>query len=186
MGMKKFTAIFCLTLLPMLAAQWVWAAVQGTLGPSSTMTLNVEIEIGREVRVFRLDPINLGVFDFNTAQTQGNDTFCVYDNGAAFPGMTYAISFNGTSTPGSFNLASGGNTIPYQVEYDDSQSGSNFRIAAPGVPLTGNINGSTGSGGCGSVGGNNGNVRITVTNAAAGGSPSGIYTDTLSILVEPD
>lgn len=183
--MKKFLILCGAAFLPFMAAQWAWAVTQGLLGPSSTMTINVEIVIGRELRVFSLDPVDLGVFDFTQAQMQGNDTFCVYDNGATF-GQTYRITFTSTNNPGNFELANGGNVIDYQVEYDDSQAGTNFRAAGSGTPITGNINASSGDTNCTSVGGDNGNVRITVTNAQAGNSPAGVYTDTLSILVEPE
>lgn len=183
--MKKLLVIPALVVVPALATQWAWAAIQGTLGATSTLTINVEIEVGREVRVFGLDPIDLGTFDFSLSQVQGSDTFCVYDNGAAFS-QTYIITFTSTNNPGNFELASGGNTIDYQVEYDDSQTGTNFRGAASGGPITGNVNGSTGDVNCSSVGGDNGNVRVTVLAANAGSAPNGIYTDTLSILVSPD
>ena len=185
-AMKTFFILALTVMASAASATWVWAVTQGTLGPSSTLTMNFEIEIGREVRVFNLDSVDLGVFDFNNAQIQNNETFCVYDNGAAFTGMTYRITFDSANTPGVFELVNGANTIAYQVEYDDSQTSSNFRTASPGSPITGNVNGSTGDTDCTSVGGDNGNVRITVNRTDAQGSPDGVYSDTISVLVEPE
>ena len=173
--MKKFFMVTGLGILPLCAAQLAWAVTQGTLAPTSTMTINV----------FNLDAIDLGTFDFALTQAQGTDTFCVYDNGAAFS-QTYSITFTSGNNPGNYQLASGANTIDYGLEYDDSQTGANYRGVASGVPLTGNVNGSSGASNCSSVGGDNGQVRITVLNTQAQGSPSGTYTDTLSVLVEPE
>lgn len=163
------------------------AIVQGTLGTTSTMIINVQIQINREVRIFGINTIGLGAFDFDQPQTQGESSFCVHDSGASFgAGFTYSITFTGANNPGAFVLQAGGNTIAYSVAYDDSLSGTNFRPVSPGVALTGNLNAAPSAISCIGVGGENGRTRITVLRADALGAPNNTYTDTLSILITPD
>ena len=168
------------------AAPQAYAVVQGTLGPTSTFIINLEIEILRRVRVFRLTNINLGKFDFSQPSQSGQDLFCVHDSGAG-GGYTYNITFDGMNTPGSFELNNAGNTIEYQVEFDDTNTGAGLVTATAGVPITGNTNASINTGNCTPTGAaDNAMVRVTVLNSAASGSPAGTYTDVLSVTVAPD
>ena len=177
----------CLAFFAAVAPLEAWAVVQGTLGPTSTFIINLQVEVSRRVRVFRLTDINLGTFDFSQPSVSGQDVFCIHDSGAAFPGYTYNVTFDGTNNPGSFELISGGNTIPYQVEFDDTNTGSGLTAVTAGVPLTGNSNASVNTGNCTPTGAaDNATVRVTVLRADASGSPDGSYSDVLSVTVAPD
>ncbi len=183
--MKAFILLFS-ALLGNMAAPYAGAVVQGTLGATSTFIINLEVEIFRRVRVFRLTDINLGTFDFSQPAQSAQDLFCVHDSGAA-SGYTYNITFNGTNTPGAFELDSAGNTIAYEVEFDDTNTGSGLVPVMAGVPISGNTNPSPNTGNCTPTGAaDNAMVRVTVLNSAATGAPAGSYSDILSITVAPD
>lgn len=99
---------------------------------------------------------------------------CVYNSVDA----NYRITASGSG--GSFQLVSGGNSIPYAVEF--KKSGGSYSALTHGSSAA--FNGAnTASVNCG--GSTNSTLRVTVTQAALDTAHAGSYGATLTVLVEP-
>lgn len=104
----------------------------------------------------------------------GNTNLCVYSNTAG----TYYVTL--TSTSGGFNLTDGTNTIPYSVNWEDSEVGA--------TAITYNMKSSRQSGDSSSTtcgGTTNANLAVTVDASDFALKPAGSYSDTITILVSP-
>jgi hypothetical protein len=154
----------------------VMAATQGTLGPTSTGTINLTLDIDPLVMVSNLGDINLGTFS-GAGNLTGNDAFCVYRNGAG----NYNITMNGNGTASAYTLASGGNTLAYTVDFNNG--GLNAMTAT--TPLAAQTGADTVDTDC-LTNGDNVSVGITVSNAALAAAPAGTYIGVLTMVVAPE
>jgi hypothetical protein len=152
------------------------AATQGTLGATSTGTLNISATLQDLVIISGLADIALGTYS-GTGNMTGQSTFCVYRNGTG----NYSATLTGDG-PG-FLIKSGANTLAYTATFTHgatpvaATSGTVMGTAL--APLSGNSTSQT----CG--GGTNGNISISISQAAAQAAPSGAYTGTLTVLIAP-
>ena len=172
----KYSRLVKTTLFALgVASSSVMAATQGTLGTTSTGTLDITLDIDNLMRVSNLDDINLGTYA-GAGNLTGSDSFCVYRNGAG----NYAITMTGSGAANAFTLANGGNTLPYTVEF---VNGGNNAMTT-GAALTGQAGANTTSDTCGGT--DNVSVNVAVDNADLAAAPAGNYTGTLTIVVAPE
>ena len=151
------------------------AATDGALGATSTGTAGITVSVPGLVRIAGLADLSLGTWS-GSGDVNGNDDVCVYTNIAS---GTYRITVTGNGAGNSFRAASGGNTLPYHVYWND-QTGTTGQVeVTAGTTLT---NQNTTSSACASATGNF-QVKILSTDLAV--VPSGGYTGTVSFLVEP-
>lgn len=166
------TSLFALT----FSSASVMAATQGLLGPTSTGTLDINLDINNLVMVSNLGDINLGTYS-GTGNLTGSDSFCVYRNGAG----NYNITMNGSGGSGAYLLNDGGtNNLPYTVSFTNGSANSMTASTA----LTAQANANTTSTTCG--GSDNVSVGVTVTNASLAAAPAGTYTGSLTVIVAPE
>lgn len=165
-----------------IGAAAAYAAVDGTLGVTSTGRANMTITINRELRISNLNDINLGTFDPASAPLYGSDTLCIYDNGLA----GYQVTLSSMNGSGVFQMQNGTGIVTYSVEFDDTGAGSNYTSVSEGVPLTGRTGATHTNDACISNGADNAAVRVRVTTAdVSGADTNGTYTDTLNLVVAP-
>lgn len=156
-------------------------ALQKGGGGQYTGFQNFTVTLPELVQITGLDDITLtGDFGQNIVTTEA---FCLFRN------RTGGISLTTTGlndTGNKFNLISTdlANLISYQVRY--SQNGGRLRRARPGRTLASNRTNFSGDNqrNCGS--GTNTEVEIRILANDTNGKPAGNYSDTLTILVEPD
>ncbi len=151
------------------------AATDGSLGPTSTGTLNINLTIPQHVRISRLDDIIL-VWDLVTDPLLGTDAMCVYSST-----RNYVITATGSGAANAFTVTDGTNTIAYTVAWTDDNGPANQAMLS-GVPLVGQ-SASTNSVNCNN--GDNSTVRVSFTAANMTAGPSGVYTGVLTLLVAP-
>lgn len=167
-----------LTGLAIALPAMAWAAAQGTLGSTSTMSMTVSGNLAPSVRISNLNDINLGSFT-GQAELQATQGLCVFVSN----GGPYSIVFTGQNDDSSFRVAdSYSHFVDYSVEYDNSGTGASYQAVSPGVTLS-NLSGASSSSSC--SGSTNANVRVTVYKASVT-SPTGSYADTLSVTVAPN
>jgi len=151
------------------------AATQGSLGATSTGSVDINAVIPNLAQISRLDDINLG--SWSGADLNGADQFCVFSSTRSY--TITATSANGTGA--TFRLKDAGtNFIAYNVSWTDSTPAvtalsSGSASAAQATSAT-SVN-------CG--GADNTTVTVNVPSANISSVPAGNYSDTLTLLVTP-
>ena len=156
-----------------------FAETQGTLGFTSTGDLNITMNVTDDLRISNLADINF--LDFAGADQTVTSPACVYRNGGA-PNTDYTITALGDGLGGTaFTITGAGSgfSIPYTVNYTDS---NNTAPLTTGVAYTAN-GAVTTNNDC--LGGDNGLISVTITNAAASSVPADAYSGVLTLTVGP-
>ncbi len=157
----------------LIASGSLMAATQGNLGLESEGSSIVTIIKQNAVQISNVNDLDLGTAAFLAADASANDDVCIFNSTAS-----YQVTV--TSTNG-MNLVDGTDMIPYAVEW--SANGGAAVGVSDGVPVTGLV-GDQASLDCN--GGTNANFSATVAAADFNAAAPGTYTDTLTLLVEPE
>ncbi len=153
-----------------------FTALGGDGSQTGSKNYQADIVIPELVQISDMDPVNLGTFD-GVSNLIGVDGLCVYRNQAA---GAYTIEGTGDGAGNAFEIASAGDVLPYQVEYDD---GTGFVTLTAGAPPANHINADTTAPDCG--GGTTADLRVTVLATDMVSAPPGTYTGTLTLTVAP-
>ena len=155
----------------MAAAGTVSGAEQGTLGATSTGSLDVSVAIADRVQISGLGDIELGDYGGEGA-LDGEDAFCIYRNGTG----AYQVTITSVDPDGTaFVMRSATESLGYSVTFDGTLVTSGQTISGTGNSV---------SPVCG--GGTNTTLRVDVAEAALQGASSGTYEDTITMLVAPE
>ncbi len=153
------------------AGGMVSAAEDGTLGATSTGSLDVLVSIADRVQISGLDDIDLGAYS-GSGELTGSDSFCVYRNGTGL----YDVEISSANADGgAFRMVSGtDNFLTYTVTFagEAVSSGEEIEGAGHSTSVT-----------CG--GGTNTTLAVSVAEAALQGAVSGSYADTVTMVVSP-
>lgn len=176
MSMSRVGTILTAVAFGAATAGTAHAANQGDLGATSQGDLTITLTIDSLVQISDLQDIDLGTFD-GTSDLTGSDNLCVYSNSGGF-----TITATGTGG-GAFELAGGGTTVPFAVEW------ANTSGAVTGTALTSGStkasNSPTFSGAdCG--GGTNTTVLVNVSQTDLGAAPAADYSGLLILQVAPE
>lgn len=155
------------------------AATDGTLGLTSTGTVNITVSTGDQIQIS-------GMVDIVGGHVVGSDfvgttPVCIYKNGAD---NTFRINADSNFAGGGFNLADGGgaNPVAYTVNYFDGAGNTTAMVENTDVAVD---NANDQATDC-SSGNAAQTFTITAADAALQAVPAGTYTDTLTILVTPN
>ncbi|NKB99880.1 MAG: hypothetical protein GKR90_15470 [Pseudomonadales bacterium] len=158
-----------------------FAATDGSIGYNSTGTLNVTMTVTDEVRITNLEDVNfdllVGVGGTVTSPA------CIYRNTA--PG-DYLITAVGDGPGGAFVMSGllPGPPLPYSVGFAEVTGGT------PGLPSNLFPNTPLPSTGAGTddtcAAGDNGEIQVTLSAAAASTAPADSYTGVLSLTIGPN
>ena len=175
---RKRMCLISLGFLPGIAL----AASDGTLGPTSTGSVNISITVPEQIKISKLADANLTDWT-GSGNKSKNEKVCVYTNK---PSGTYQVTLTGDGPGGSFVLTSPEpQELPYTVEWNDEPANNaNAVLASPGVTITGQTGADTTSNTC--SGGNTSNARVRIVSSEFNKVHAGTYTGNLSILVEPN
>jgi hypothetical protein len=154
-------------------------AADGTLGSTSTGVSTVTVTVPDLIKISSVADISFGTYA-GSGDLNANDDVCVYTNKT---GGAYRVTGTGSGAAGAFTLASGGNTLSYAVFFNDQSGTTGEQSLTAGTPLGSQSGANTSSLTCGGSNDANFHVRIVEANLLA--VPSGAYTGTLSLLVEP-
>ena len=163
-----------------LSATAAYAATQGTLGATSTGTADISVTIAEQFRISSIQDYAFGTYS-GTGNLTANDDVCVYNNGTG----DYRITASGSGAASAFTVASGANTIAYQVFYNDV-TGTTGAVQLTAATQSGVQTGANTTINDCSAGGLSGNVEVRMLQAALQAAPAGAYTGTLTLLVEND
>lgn len=163
------------------------AATQGTLGTTSTGSVNINV-----TKPARASITNLSDMTVTNWLTGGGDQVltndvCVY---STRPSGGYTIRASGSGVGGGFLLANGALTLPYSVVWNSGGVGA---LANTGTTLTPNITSSgltkasTTSSTCnGSTPGPTARLVVTLLAANLEAAADGTYTGSLTLIVTPN
>lgn len=177
----------CLFIYLALSTSSIQAATQGTLGNTSSGSVDVNIVIGRTIVIRGLRDFNFGAWNLGDGTLTDNDNVCIGKNDFGGP---YAIRASGDGDgfdPAAFTLSNGTDQIYYNVYWNDATG------TAGNVQLTSGLilYGQTGSffsflfnlfGFCVA----NANVEVEILNTELQAASGGNYTGTLTLFVIPD
>ena len=156
-----------------------FAATQGTLGPTSTGSLNITATIPALVQISALDDIALGTF--SGAAMSGGDDVCVFSNTGG-----YSVTASGDGAGGAFELtgATAAEPLPYGVQWATTAGATSGTALTPGTALTGLV-GTFTNPSCQAGAALNARVLVAVTADDLGVVSADTYTGTLTLTVEP-
>jgi len=169
-------------LLVSLLPSFVFAASPGTLGTTSTGTVNISITIPALVQITNLSDITLG--STSSFPASGNTTACIYSN-VASPLGSYYVTASSVNTSGSdFRVKdSGTDYIIYSAYWNNTSSPSQTTTLTSGTKTAQQTGGSAVSLSC--SGSSNANFNINFTAAQVQGAPAASYSDVVTIVISP-
>ena len=175
-NIKTFTKVMGLAVF---ASTSSIAATDGTLGTTSTFSYNVTITIPERVRISGLQDAAFGAF--GSSDTRINDDVCIYSNTS---GGNYDVTATGSGAGNAFTIASGPNTVPYRLFWNDVTGTVGQTELSAGTTLVGQTGADRTDTSC--SGGNNANIDILIERASVEGNPNGTYTGVITLVIEPN
>ncbi len=159
-----------------------YAATQGTLGGNSTGSIDITASKGEQAQITELNDIALGNWKTGDPDLIGNDDICVYSSTGAY--SVTVTSTNGDSV-NKFVLKDGVSEINYNVSWDTDTQG--VVGLTEGTVRTGR-NGDATSVTCANAlnGSTNATLAISIPAATMAAATVGSYSDTLTILINPE
>jgi hypothetical protein len=176
MNMPQVTKALAVAAVAMFAAGHAFAAGQGTLGATSTGSLDITLTIDPLVQISALNDIALGTYTGGGNMT-GADDLCVYSNNGG-----YDITATGNGSGQAFELIGTTENVPYTVEWATSAGAGTGTALTTGVTLAGQ-GGTFTTPDCG--GADNAQVIVTVDSNDLGSAPADNYIGVLTLLVAP-
>ena len=166
----EFSKFISITASIALLSMSNFAATDGTLGATSSGSLNITATIDDLVNISRLDDLDVG--SLSPSNLTATEAFCIYRNGTG----AYQITATGSGTGGAFAVTDGSIDLPYTLTI-------NGNAVAPGAPLSG-----TGANQTSIVCGATDNAALTIafnsTEIAA--ANTGLYSGVLTLTVAPE
>jgi hypothetical protein len=124
---------------------------------------------------------------FGTITNLGTDSIkaqniCVFSNTAT---SGYHVTANGSGTSGAFTLASGANTLAYQVQWSASSGQTTGTQLSPNVALTGLTSVATQQA-CNSGPASSASLIVILRSTALLSATAGTYNGTLTLVIGPE
>jgi len=177
----RYWKISAITLAAILSSvtPLAYGASDGSLGATSTGTSVISVTVPNLIKISGMADIAFGTYS-GTGDLNGNEDVCVYTNKAS---GTYRVTGSGTGGGGAFTLQSGGNNLAYNVYFNDVAGTTGEAALTAGSALNSQSGASTSSQTCG--GSNNANFHVEILSTNLLAVPSGAYSGTLTLVVEP-
>lgn len=163
-----------------------FAAVQGTLGATSTGSVTINVTKPARASITNLNDLTIASYIPGAGNQILTDDVCVY---SSRPNGAYTIKATGSGTGGTFALANGSNLLPYSVNwnYGGVNALTNLGLALqPNVTSVALFKAATDSSTCtGTVPGPTARLIVTILATNLDAIVDGTYTGTLTLLVTP-
>lgn len=160
------------------------AATQGGRGQTSQGKVNVSAEVPQFVKISSLDDLTLGTFTGESDVT-GDEDVCVWSNTGGYT-LTASSSMGGSNFRMETN--EGDATLDYNVAWAESAGAADFSQGTPLAAGSGqNFGSSTQFNGpnCGN-GGANSSLLVQIPANEQNNPTAGNYSDTLTLMIEPN
>ena len=163
----------------MLCATSAYAASQGSMGASSTGSLDITMDAPGMVRVSDFVDMSFDLATWDGVSPYGySDGICVWSNTGG-----YNVTATGDGPAGSFEISFGGSRVPYSVTWADQVSAADPLTTA--VALTtqqATVNSTT----CNSGADNTATVQVIFAATDLAMAIAGSYSGTLTVVVAPE
>lgn len=136
-----------------------------------------------KVRISALSDVTFGTIADFASDSFRTQSVCVYSKSP--PLDHYRITASGSGSGGSFELSSGTDNLPYEVEWSDVAGQATGTPLVAGQPLVAQQNTAT-IDDCSRGPATTGSLVVILRAAAVMGVTSGSYTGTLTLLVAPE
>ena len=164
----------------LMAPYQAFAASQGSVGATSTGSVDIDLTVPQLARISALNDIALGTWT-GTGGLSGSDSLCVWTTTGA-----YNVTATGSGAGGAFTLDDGsGGTLAYAVEWADTAAAGAGSAMTAGAALNGQ-NAAATSTTCNGGANLDATVLVDVIEADLAAASYGNYTGTLTLVVAPE
>lgn len=176
-SLKRYALIAaCALQMPAVAV----ASTQGTLGATSTGSVDISATVPGRVQISGLSDVAFGTVDPTVAASNAQNV-CVWSNTS---GRGYSLTATGSGAANAFTLTDGTNTLAYAVEWSDSSGQSAGTALTTATALMGLTSTAT-SPDCSSGPASSASLIVKLTAADLQAAVAGSYTGTLTLVVAP-
>lgn len=136
------------------------------------------------VRITGLSNVAFGTIANFTSNLSSSQSICIYSN-AKTPKDPYQVTARGSGSGGAFTLASGSNTLAYQVQWSDTSGQTTGTALTTGVALTNQTTNAAASG-CTTGPITTASLIIILPSTEVQAAGAGSYTGTLTLVIAPN
>lgn len=136
-----------------------------------------------KVRISGLSDASFGTITTLSADAIRTQSICVYSK--APPSDNYRITASGSGDGGAFTLASGTETLPYEVQWSDTAGQSSGTLLSPNVPLASQRN-FAGNDDCSRGAATTASLIVVLRSTNLSAAIAGSYNGSLTLLVAPE
>ena len=156
------------------------AATQGSLGGTSTGTVEVSATVPGRVQISGLSDIAFGTVDPAAAAASAEDV-CVWSNTS---GRAYTVTATGSGASNAFSLSDGSNSLNYAVEWAGTAGQSAGTALVSGTAL-GGLSSTATNPTCSSGPAASASLIVKMAAADLQAAAASSYTGTLTLVVAP-
>lgn len=182
--MRKLLSLAAVSALAVTLSNTALAATaDGTLGATSTGTVDVTLSIAEQFQISDLDAFAFGAYT-GTGDFDANDDICVYHNGDGSYQVTVTDDSGVTANAFAVDDATDTNDIAMEVRWNDvaGTTGESTLTFNTALAQTG---ANTQATDC-TTGGLSANLHVVLLEADLQAASAGSYDSELTILIEPD
>jgi len=179
--------VICFAMVSTLAASDVMAATQGSLGGTSTGSLDINVSKPARVRISDLNDLTLASWVNGDGPVTLKDDVCVYSTKAQ---GGYTVKATGSGAGSAFTLANGDSVLPYSVSWN---AGGVNALADTGTQLVSNVTSAKMTGAArdssscnGSTPGPTARIIVSMLETDMDAAVDGTYNGSLTLLVTPN
>lgn len=175
-SVKRLAVLAALMASPGLAS----AATQGSLGATSTGSVDISATVPGRVQISGLSDVVFGSVDPAVAASNAQD-ICVWSNTS---GRAYDVTATGSGAANAFTLSDGTNSLAYSVEWAATAGQTSGTALVPATSLTGLASTATNPT-CSSGPASSASLVVKMTAANLQAAVASSYTGTLTLVVAP-
>jgi hypothetical protein len=179
--------VVCFAMVSTMAVSDVMAATQGSLGETSTGSLDISVSKPARVRISDLNDLTLASWVTGDGAVSLKDDVCVYSSKAQ---GGYTVKATGSGAGSAFTLANGDSVLPYSVTWNSGGVGA---LADTGTQLVSNVTSAKMTGAArdsssctGSTPGPTARIIVGMLATDMDAAVDGTYNGTLTLLVTPN
>lgn len=165
---------------PFAPARWIGRILGG--GCLWAAAASAALGASNNVRITSLSDIGFGTVSNLSADAIQSESLCVYANTAT---NGYNVRAFGSGGAGAFTLASGADTLPFEVQWSPSAGQSSGVQLIPNVALSGQVTSATQQT-CNSGPAVSASLVVILRTAALSSAAAGSYSGSLTLVIGPE
>ncbi len=135
-----------------------------------------------KVRITALSDVSFGTVTAFGMDSVRSQSICVYAKSAL---DNYRVTASGSGSGGAFDLTSGTNTLPYELQWSDTAGQTTGAQLSANVPLTGQHSTAT-KDDCSKGPATTASLIVILRSGAVAGAISGSYNGSLTLVIAPE